>query len=137
MTGDEHEAQEIVANIIVERGVEIGHGHLLLGLELATELLVLALEELVAAPEVDRAMLRGGHEPGAGIVRDAGCGPLFEGGDESVLREFLGDADVADDAREAGDDAGGLNAPDGVDGAMCEGRRHSYASHHLRIARPR
>ncbi len=51
MTGDEHEAQEIVANIIVERGVEIGHGHLLLGLELATELLVLALEELVAAPE--------------------------------------------------------------------------------------
>src|SRR5216684_3135241 len=135
MTRDEHEAQEIVANCVVDRGVEIRHGQLLLGLELAAELLVLALEELVAAPEIDRTVLGGGHEPGAGVVRDAGGGPLFECGDESVLRELLGDADIAHDAGEAGDDASGLNAPDGVDGAMGERRRHGYPSHHLQIVR--
>jgi len=47
MTGDEHEAKEVVANSVVDRGVEIRHGHLLLRFELAAELLVLALEELV------------------------------------------------------------------------------------------
>ena len=30
MTGDEHETQQIVADVIVNRGVEIRHGHLLL-----------------------------------------------------------------------------------------------------------
>src|SRR4029077_3705689 len=104
MTGDEDEAKEIVANSVVDPGVEIWHGHLLLRFELAAELLVLALEELVAAKVINGAMLGGGHEPGAGIVRDAGGGPLFECGDESVLRELLGDADIAHDACEASDD---------------------------------
>ena len=49
MAGGEHEAQEVVADVVVERGVEIRHGHLLLGLELVAELLVLALEQLVPA----------------------------------------------------------------------------------------
>ena len=44
MAGREHEAQEVVADVVVERGVEIRRGLLLLGLELAAELLVLALE---------------------------------------------------------------------------------------------
>ena len=48
MTGREHQAQEVVADVVVDRGVEIRHGHLLLGLELVTELLVLALEQLAA-----------------------------------------------------------------------------------------
>ena len=54
MAGREHEAQEVVADVVVERGVEIRRGHLLLGLELATELLVLALEQLVPA-QADRS----------------------------------------------------------------------------------
>src|SRR2546428_1435915 len=37
MTGDEHETQQIVADIVVIRGVEIRHSHFLLGLELSTE----------------------------------------------------------------------------------------------------
>ena len=53
---------------------------------------------------VDRAMLRGGHEPGARIVRDARLRPLLERGDERVLRELLGEADVAHDPREPGDE---------------------------------
>ena len=44
MAGGEHEAQQVVADVVVERGVEIGRGLLLLGLELAAELVVLALE---------------------------------------------------------------------------------------------
>ena len=53
---------------------------------------------------VDRAVLRGGHEPGARVVRDARLRPLLERGDERVLRELLGEADVAHDPREAGDE---------------------------------
>src|SRR5437867_5886302 len=48
MTRYEHEAQEVVANVGVDRGVEIRRGHLLLGLDLAPELLVLALEQLAS-----------------------------------------------------------------------------------------
>ena len=51
-------------------------------------------------------MLRRGHEPGARVVRDARLRPLLERGDERVLREILGQADVAHDAREAGDEPG-------------------------------
>src|SRR6267142_4149435 len=118
MTGNENEAEEVVANGVVDRCVEIGHGPLLLHLKLAAEFFMFALEKFVAAPVIDGAMLRGGHQPSAGIIWDAGAGPLLEGGYQSVLGEFFGDADVADDASQAGDDAGRLDAPDGVDGAM-------------------
>jgi len=37
MAGYEYEAQEVVANVIVDRGFEIRHRHLLLGLDLAAE----------------------------------------------------------------------------------------------------
>jgi len=45
MASCEHEAQKVVANVIVDGGVEILHGRLLLGLDLTTEFLVLALNE--------------------------------------------------------------------------------------------
>src|SRR5439155_1555531 len=60
MTGDEHEAQEVVADAVVERGVEIRRRQLSLRRDLATELLVLALDELASAQQVDRTVLRGG-----------------------------------------------------------------------------
>ncbi len=71
MAGDEHEAQKVVPDIIVERGVEIRHSHLLLRLELAAKLLVFALQPLVSAEHVDRTVFGGGHEPSAWVVRDA------------------------------------------------------------------
>jgi len=70
MAGREHEAQEIVAHVIVERGGQLSLGTLLAGFELVPELGVLALEQLAAAQGVDAAVLRGGHEPGARVVRD-------------------------------------------------------------------
>ncbi len=85
VTGYEDEAQEVVADIIVERGIEIRHGHLLLRLKLATQLRVLKLETLVAPPEIDSAILGGGHQPRTRIVWNSGVRPLLERGDESVL----------------------------------------------------
>ena len=71
MTGREDQAQQVVADVIVERRVEIALGALFPGAQLVTDLYVLALEQLAAAKQVDGPMLRGGHQPGAGIVRDA------------------------------------------------------------------
>src|SRR5581483_1330415 len=51
-------------------------------------------------------------------------GPGFERGEKRVLRQLLGQADVAREAREAGDDPGRLDAPDRVDGAMGVGCCH-------------
>ncbi len=132
MTGREDQAKEVVSDVIIECSFEIRHGHLLTGLEFASELTMLKLEQFAAAQAIDSAMLRGGHQPGARIVGDAGGGPLLKSGDKSILREFFGEPDVAHDAREAGDDPGGLDPPDRFDGAMCVGSRHGYRSHHVR-----
>jgi hypothetical protein len=63
-------------------------------------------------------MLRGAHQPGARPVGDARERPLLERGDQRILREFLGETNIADDPRETSDEPGGLNPPDRIDGAM-------------------
>src|SRR6202021_1224259 len=131
VTRYEDEAQQVVANIIVERGFQIWHGHLLLRLKFPTQLRVLEFEALVSSPEIDGTILRGSHKPRAWISRNSGLRPLLEGSDESVLSEFLGKPDVADDSRKACDDSGRLDSPDRVDDAMYVGSRHGYPSHHL------
>ena len=77
-----------------------------------------ALGDGIAAEEVDGAAFCGGGEPGAGIVGDTGFRPLFESGEEGFLGEVFGETDIAGKAGEAGDDAGGLDAPDSFDGAV-------------------
>ncbi len=94
-------------------------------IHLAADLLVLALDQLRAPPLVERAVLRGRHQPGGGIVRDALLGPALERDHQRVLREFLGGADVARDARQAGDDFRLLDAPDRVDRLMGVGSHGS------------
>ena len=44
--------------------------------------------------------------------------PLLEGDDQGVLGQLLGQAHVAHDPRQAGDEPGRLDPPDGVDRAM-------------------
>jgi hypothetical protein len=44
--------------------------------------------------------------------------PLLECGDESILRQILGQADIAHDPREAGDEPGRLDPPDHIDRVM-------------------
>jgi hypothetical protein len=74
MAGGEHESQKIVADLIVDRGIEIRTGHLSPGLDLVTELLVLALDSLLSANFVDRTVLRGGRarRPGLSGTPDSG-----------------------------------------------------------------
>ena len=45
MTGHEHEAKKIVAHFVVERALDLCDGSVLLHLQLAAELFVLALDE--------------------------------------------------------------------------------------------
>src|SRR5215510_15947022 len=112
MTGDEDEAQQIIAHRIVDGSVEVGLRRLLFDFELVSELGMLALNEFVSPSAVDCTVLRGGHEPSARLVRDARYRPLLERGDESVLRKFLGEVNVAHDPRETGDDLCRLDPPD-------------------------
>ena len=139
MTGREHEAQEVIADIIVNHTVEFRHGRLLPALELVAKLLVLALDPLVSPEEFDGTMLRRGHEPGAWVVWNARLRPLLESSHESILREVLGNADIAHNSRETGDEPRRLDPPDCVDGAMCLGSRHGNRLDHLptEVARPR
>src|SRR5215208_387286 len=96
MAGREDEAEQVVADVIlVDHAVEIRHGCPLLGLDLATELVALALEEIASSEEIDGAMLGGGHEPGARIVRDARLWPTLERRDERVLGELFSETHVA------------------------------------------
>ena len=88
MARGEDEPQQIVADGIVERRIEIGR-RILLELELVAERVMLAFGEVVPPEAVDGAMLGGGGEPCAGIVGDAAAGPLLERGDERVLRCLL------------------------------------------------
>jgi hypothetical protein len=71
VAGRADEPQQVVAEVVVERRLELGRRRVVLCAELAAELLVLALEPVAAAELVDRASLADGHEPGARVVRDA------------------------------------------------------------------
>ena len=114
MAGGENEAQEIVADVVVNRSVKFGHCGLPMRFEFAAQLFVLAFEHRAAPEVIDGAMFGRGHEPSAGIIRHAGARPLFESGDQRILRELFCDAHIAHDAREPGDHFGGFHAPNGV-----------------------
>lgn len=124
MARGEDQPQQVVVDVL---GVMEG-GRLLRRrrrLQVAADLCELAGVVLAAADQVHGAVPGGGHEPGAGVVGDAVAGPLLQRGDQRVLREFLGDPDVADQPGDGGDHARRLDAEDGLDGAVrvCGGLR--------------
>jgi hypothetical protein len=131
MAGNKHEAQEIVADLVIKRGVKIGRRRFLLDFESVAEFPMLALQQLVAAEEIDRPMFCSGHEPGTGLVGDTRPRPLVKRGDERVLRKFLGEIDIPYDPRQAGDQLCLLDPEDCIDHAMCIVSRHDSRSHHL------
>jgi hypothetical protein len=120
----EDEAQDVVLHVL-DLGGEVGLVELLDDLQLAPDQLLLALERHAPAQRVDAPALGGGHEPGAGLVRDARLRPLLERGDERVLRQVLGHRHVTDDASQPGDEPGRLDPPHGVDRTMGGRRRHA------------
>jgi len=97
-----------------------------------TELLVFALDPLGSPKRVDRTMLRGGHEPGARVVRNARLGPLLERGKERVLREVFSETDIAHYPGKSCYQLRGFDSPDCIDRAMGVGGRHDLQSHQLR-----
>src|ERR1700739_102279 len=125
MAGNKKQAEQVVAEILfvgcVEFGFKICHGGFLLGAEFAAELFVFALEKLAPAKMIERAMLGSSHQPGSGIVGYTAAWPLFESGDQSVLRKFFGQANIANDPRKPRDNSRRFNAPHGVNRAMCSG----------------
>jgi len=104
MAGHEDEAEEIVPHLLFDRCARVPC--FVSTLDIASNLFVLALQRLAAPNEVDRAMLRGPHEPRGRPLRHAFGGPLLEGGDEGVLRELFSRPDVADDASQPRDQPG-------------------------------
>ena len=117
MTGDKYEAEKIVSDGVVESGVEVGQVCSRTSSSCAS-CSYLRSGNGVAAEQIDGAAFGGGGEPCRGILGDAGLRPLFECRQEGFLGEVFGEADVAGEAGKAGDDARGLDAPDGFNGAM-------------------
>ena len=69
MARHEDEAEEVVPDVFVGGHLEVNA--LTSPLDVTTDLLVLALERLSAADQIDRLMLRGPHQPGARLLRHA------------------------------------------------------------------
>src|SRR5436190_2206256 len=67
---------------------------------------------------------RGRRDVTAVLVYAARLAPLLQRGDERVLRQVFRDADVTDDARQAGDEPGGFDPPDRIDGVSSPLVRH-------------
>ena len=117
VAGGEDQPQQIVADVVVERGVEIGAAISLLGLQLAAELLVLALDAACARRQLVDA--RGAsRSPSA---RRPGCParPLAascsSAATSASCASSSASADVAHHARQAGDEPRRLDAEDRVD----------------------
>ena len=123
VAGHEHQAEQVVADVV--HGCAARSGASARGRQLPADLLALALERRVASHRVDRPELRGGHQPGARVVGDAGPRPPLERRDQRVLGEVLRQPDVADDPGQAGDQPGGLDPPDGLDRPVGRRLRHA------------
>ena len=80
----------------------------------------------VAADAVDGPVARGRHQPGARVVGHAVARPALGGDREGLLRGFLGEVEVAEEADQGSEHAAPLVAEDPV-----EARYHSTDRPHL------
>jgi hypothetical protein len=83
-------------------------------------------EQAVAPQPVDGPMFGGGHEPGRRIVRKPLSRPLLQRGHQRILAQLLGHAHIARETGQGGHQSGGLDPPDGFDGAVDVGRSHTF-----------
>jgi hypothetical protein len=132
VTGNEDQAQEVVAHMVVKGRVEVRYSHLPT-LNLAAEFLVFAIEQLGSPKKIDRPMFCGSHEPGSRVFRDARLRPLLERRHQGILSEVFGQTDIAHHPRKTGDEPGRFHPPDRVDCLVGVGRRHDYRSHHVQF----
>jgi hypothetical protein len=83
-----------------------------------TYLLVLPLEHRPPAKLVDRVMLCSAHEPRCRLVGHTRHRPLLERRNQRILRQLLGEPDIADDPCQGADQPRGVDPPDCLDRAM-------------------
>lgn len=111
VAADEHQPEHVVLKVVDGELllVTLDHagGHLGVGPDLA----------LTSAELVDRASFGRGHQPGGGIVGDAGLRPLCERLGERLLGEVFRTADVAGNTQQRAEKARRLLSPHLLDGA--------------------
>ena len=122
MTGREDQAQHFVADIVIERGVEIRHDLLVL-LHLANDHLVFVVKHPAAAQVIERPTFSRCHQPRAGALGDARFRPSLQRRNQCFLSEILGQRHIAQQSRQAGDQPRLLDPPDGKDRPMGAGDR--------------
>ena len=117
MAGGEHQAQEIIADRIVDGVLEFEHGGFLARFQLVGQFLCLRSSSL---PRRQRSMARAWRFASARprVDRNAGLRPFLQRGDERVLRQLFGQPYILYEPRETGDDFGGFDPPNRLDGAM-------------------
>ena len=131
MAGGEDEAQEVVADVVVEGRVEIRHRHFLRPRARGRAPRACARSSVFRRKRSMARCFAVAMSQAPGLSGHARLRPLLERGDQGVLGQLLGQADIAHDPRETGDEPGRLDPPDRVDRAMGIGSRHGYRSHHL------
>ena len=123
MAGRKDQAQQFVADVVVEAEVQIGHGLLLL-LHVPRHDCVLAREHPAAAQLIQRPPLGDRHQPRAGFLRNACNRPMLDRRQQRFLRQVLGQRHVAQHPRQAGEKPRLLDAPDRKNRAMDVGFCH-------------
>jgi hypothetical protein len=104
MAAREDELEPLVRDRRLVHGVLHGFRHV--------EQAGLRRQRAIAADAVDRAVARGGHQPGARVGGRPVAGPALGGDRERLLGGFLGEVEVAEEADQAGEDAAPLVAED-------------------------
>ncbi len=108
-------------------GAETAPGHR--PFELRSEPAVLVVEGPVSSELVDRLALPDGGQPRAGVVRCAVPRPLSQRVDQCLLRQLLGQVEVAGEVRQRRHDTRELHAEDRLDrGGRIGGSRHATDS---------
>src|SRR5215469_1669071 len=104
MTGGEDQPQQVVIDVVSDSAIEVGGAVVPAGLQRPPDLRVLALTFGVAPEVVNCPAFGDGHQPGARVARNSVARPLLERGDDGVLSQLLGEADVTvGEPREPGD----------------------------------
>jgi hypothetical protein len=102
VTSGEDEPKHLVADVVVQDGIQIGHD-LLLRVQVQGDHLVLASEHPAAAQMIQSLALGGRHQPGARSFRHACRGPPLKGGQQGFLRQIFGQRHIAQHPRQTGD----------------------------------
>ena len=115
MTSGKDQPQDVIVDDLIQCLVHCLSQLLLSFLKLPGNFLVLLREHLRTAETIDGATLCRGHQPCSGIFRDTLIGPPLQGGNQRVLGQFLGNADVAGDAGDRSDHPRRLDLPHRLD----------------------